>query len=910
MITIFPISANLKMIFSLSFFLVSTICSAQNRVTIKGRVLDSLNRSPLELSTVTMTLATDSSLLSYTVADKAGAFSLTNIPIKTQLRLIISFTGHRTLTKQLEFDRASTVNVGNLLLEGGNTLNEVQILGYSPPIIVRHDTVEFNTKYFKTRPNAVVEELLKKLPGIQVDVDGTIYVNGKLVKKILLEGKEFFGSNPKVPSRNLDADIIEKVLVYDDREKDPNHLVSEALVDKIIDLRIKKIFKKGVFGKVTAGAGTKDRYQLSGLANIFRDTLQVSLLGSSNNMNTSSFNFNDLYSIGGFERGGSTSSVALGGDRFNSIQKVTSAGFNLNNDFGDKLKLNLTYYYNNSRDVYKTNALQQQLLRDSILYTQSAEDRVESLWQHNINGLLKWRPNSKTEVRYEPLLTIEESKRDGSTKGKMFSGFTPVLNNNSNNTNEAIKNITFQHSLYYFKALKSPGHSLTINHFLSLGSTSNDYFSYYDLSSFIKTDSSITIDRFSRSKNQYARLSVDATYRFPISKKAVMDVSLSSKYNGVENNLQTYDKNEGSDSYDILLPSQSSDLNRIQWTNTVKPRITYGINETWSIITAFSIQSQSLNTSFSDAAPSRLTQQYVYFLPSVELRGDGLTLSYNAAPNFPSVNQLRPVTLTYSPLYQSTGNPSLNPYISHDISSRYYKNVRSKSISISANLTLSLPYNAIVRSQSVATDGKTSVIPINVSGFNGYNLSMGTSLSKRYKRVKNLQVALSTSLNSSINRDLFIVNDKGFANTYFLKIREAVSLNWKEILEYTPTYSFSKNFASYKPSTYPSNGSTTHNLINRVDYYATKKISLQGSYTYIHNANYYSAFSNDINLVDLSISFQIQKNKAGNLRLSAIDLLNQNVSVLRYAFDNKIIESENKLLGRYFLIAYSYKFKK
>ncbi|WCT13929.1 carboxypeptidase-like regulatory domain-containing protein [Mucilaginibacter jinjuensis] len=247
--------------------------NGQNTAAIKGTLIDSLDKKPVEFATVAVIDMRDtlSTLIAYTLSNKEGAFALHNIPGGIPVKLLISYVAYQPYRKLFTLKTGEQFDLGTIGLNS-KQLQEVTIKDERMPVVVRKDTIIFDAEAFKTRPNAVVEDLLKKLPGVEVDNDGNITVMAKKVSKVLVDGREFFPTDIRIATKNLDADLIDKVQVYDDRENDPNHLIPESQVGKIINLKFKKAIKKSIFGKVYAGAGTNDHYQVGGLANMFRDT--------------------------------------------------------------------------------------------------------------------------------------------------------------------------------------------------------------------------------------------------------------------------------------------------------------------------------------------------------------------------------------------------------------------------------------------------------------------------------------------------------------------------------------------------------------------------------------------------------------------------------------------------------------
>jgi hypothetical protein len=316
---------------------------AQNKSGIKGSVTDSASNKPIELVTIGITDFKDSTFVSYTSTTKTGTFLLSSMPSDKPLVVIASHMGYANFIKVVTLKKGETLDLGTIAMKiRSNTLSDVVVSGQRQAIVVNKDTVEFRVEAFKVRPNAVVEELLKKLPGIQIDNDGSIKVGGKAVSKLTIDGKEFFSNDVRIATRNLDAALLDKVQIFDDRENDPDHLIEDANVSKIINLKFKRAFKKSIFGKVYAGGGSRNRFETGGLFNMFRDTLQLSVIAVGNNLNKTGFSSSDLSQLGGFNRSGDNGiyngTAAVGGNTYGGIEKILSSGFNLNNDYGKKSK--------------------------------------------------------------------------------------------------------------------------------------------------------------------------------------------------------------------------------------------------------------------------------------------------------------------------------------------------------------------------------------------------------------------------------------------------------------------------------------------------------------------------------------------------------------------------------------------
>ncbi|MCK7560201.1 carboxypeptidase-like regulatory domain-containing protein [Chitinophaga sedimenti] len=347
--------------------LASARASAQSKVNWTGKVVDSTTKEILELATVAVNDAKDSTLYTYTLTDKKGQFKLDPLPSGQTFVLLVSYTGYKQYRKVLKAD--ADHDFGAIILApSSGALNEVVIEGEKPPISIKNDTLEFNASSFKTKPNAVVEDLLKKLPGVEVEEDGSIKVNGKTVSRILVDGKEFFGNDPKIATKNLPKEIVDKIQVVDTKTK-VQEITGQKTdgQDKTINITLKEDKKKGVFGRITGGIGTQERYDASALVNFFNKKRQISIIGALNNLNNTGFTFSDLQGIqsGGGGRGGmsvtvgggmmgggagpgmiSMNGLTIGGVGGEGIRKIATGGVNYNEQINRKLQVNGSYFYN------------------------------------------------------------------------------------------------------------------------------------------------------------------------------------------------------------------------------------------------------------------------------------------------------------------------------------------------------------------------------------------------------------------------------------------------------------------------------------------------------------------------------------------------------------------------------------
>ncbi|RYE21971.1 MAG: TonB-dependent receptor [Sphingobacteriaceae bacterium] len=689
--------------------LVASQGIAQSRSSLKGMVTDSLTKEALEFSTVAVLDLKDSSLVSYTLTVKGGGFLLHNLPAGKEMKLVVSFVGYQNFRKVLTLEKGSTLDAGAIKLSRkGNLLSEVKLTAELTPVIIKKDTIEFSAEAFKTPPNAVVEQLLKRLPGVQVNLDGSITVNGKKVNKLLIDGKQFFVNDPKIASRNLDASLIDKVQVYDDRDNDPDHLIPDSRVDKIINLKFKKSIKKSTFGKIRGGGGTRDRFDGGLLYNMFRDTLQVSLIGIGNNLNRTGFSNGNLNDLGGFNRSGSDAldngSVATGGKGYGDIQTVGSGGVNLNNNYGKSLKLNLLYYYSYTSDVYRSAAFTQQFFSDTTLSTNSTSTTHNTDSRHTISGLVEWEPDTLFKVRYVPRISYTGNGSNFTNDNNSFNSYVPRLNESTNSGNSERNAMQFQQSLSYYRKLHKKGSSLNITHDLNISPGTGLAYSANNFTSYSALLPSSNLVRLADNATGNTDASLDITYRYRFNKKLIEDVSLNANYNYNLGRLITYNQDLQTGRYDIYIDSLSRNLQRYQFTQTLRPEFNYQINKETVLSVNLDVQMMQTDNHFNRSFPD-IDRRGVYLLPALRFYNAKLSFNYSSSVRQPSINDLLPQTTFYSQLYSSVGNPDLKSTRSHNFNLNYYTYESEKLLNTSVYSGLNLDENSVFSQRTVSSEG-------------------------------------------------------------------------------------------------------------------------------------------------------------------------------------------------------------
>jgi hypothetical protein len=321
----------MKKIFTLSLLLAAVFMGANAQKadgTIKGKLVDSASKQPISDATVSVMNAKDSSLATFTLTNKQGAFEVKGLT-EADYFLIISHKSYDPFSKPFVISALEkAIDLGNVFPgTGGKSLDNVTISSYIP-IQVKGDTVQFNASAFKTKPNATVEDLLKKLPGVEVDKEGNVKAQGEDIQKVYVNGKEFFGNDPKLATKNLTADMVESIQVFDDMSDQAKFTkIDDGSRSKTINIQLKKDKNKGVFGRALVAGGSNDRYEGNLSFNKFNNNQRISVLFNGNNINKQGFSFSDIISsMGGGGNFGGGRGGGGGGGNFGGMQAIGGRG--------------------------------------------------------------------------------------------------------------------------------------------------------------------------------------------------------------------------------------------------------------------------------------------------------------------------------------------------------------------------------------------------------------------------------------------------------------------------------------------------------------------------------------------------------------------------------------------------------
>ncbi len=917
----------LRQLLLLAFAFACFSAAAQNRITLNGKVVDAASQLPLEAATVYLSAVADSTMVDYTITDKNGNFSLVTQKPSKPVVLIVSYSGFEEC--RIEEKDLTSKDFGTIRLNDAPiALGEVVVTSEAPPVRIKNDTLEFNASSFKLRPDANVEALLKQLPGVEIDADGKITVNGKEVNQILVNGKPFFDKDGKIALQNLPSEIISKVQVTDLKTK-KEELSGKAASsnDSSINLTIDEDKNKGLFGKFMGGYGTDERYESSLLVNYFKGNRKISVLGSSNNINATGFSMNEIFdSMGG---GRNSASMWMGGDGSFSINGMqfggsgitqsNMLGVNYADEWFADFDANMSYFYTeaNSENVNRTR--QVNLLPEGNYTTESSSTSKNDRLAHNFNSDFEFKLDSTTTVYFTPKFVASNAVLKRQSNEFSVSEQAILLNDNVSDTRDEADNRVFSSSIYVTKIMNRKGRLINVgfdNENRSDLSTNVDrsITNFYadenqDGIPEVTTDTRNQLRRVDNTTDSY---SFEIDYQEPLkdSLNLTLGVSVLNKVTRSDDHNFNFDPAENNyGEYNELLSRETD-----QMINTIRP---------WA---GFQIRKKKLNvqaslgtaiTNFSNEG-RYLDQQYAvnkdYMLPHASINGNykftkskALYAYFNYTADFPLAAKILPIPDLNNTLNTFMGNPDLDPekYQYLYFSFRDYDFATKSGYNFYAGGTI---WNSQVVSNTTFDESrKRTTTYENVSGTN--YLWFGGNWNKSFKReAHSFKYGFGLGVNFSKNKGF--TNGELYQSSMFrLSPRANFTYDYGELLSVNPTYSMSFNEQTYKNYPIDKANSVSHRFNLQLTSYWPKQVVFGNDFGYTYNSNIADGFKKDFYLWNISLGYNFFGEKL-LAKVKVYDVLNQNQSTSRTITSTVIRDEENTVLQRYAMFSLTYKIDK
>ncbi len=907
--------------FVLTACILLTLFQTRAQSVIKGKLVDSATGKPLALATVSVFKADDTTLVTYRLSAPDGQFRVTGLPRNQLNRLIVSFSGYGVYRKEFSITRDSTLDLGIVKMTPVSaTLEEVLVYAERPPVTVHKDTIEFNANSFKTLPSALVEDLLRKLPGVQVDPDGSITANGKKVNRILVDGKAFFGDDPKMATRNLPANVIDKVQVADDKEEADRNIDGDLTnVGKVINLTLKKGMKKGVFGKLYGSAGTQDRYEAGGIVNTFRDTLQLSVLGFSNNVNRSGFSLRDVQDLGGFNRSGTSSMMvmrsssgqegfALNGISFgglgSGVSKTTGAGFNLNHAPSKKFNFFAQYFFGNTRSYVNTLNNTQQFFKDTTLNTRSRTDDTKKTFDHTFNIGSNMKPDSLTDINLRAGLTYSTVDEDIAS---LISAAYNQRDTVSKSTGDKFNNVyatSYRHSASLSRRFKAKkGRTLNFLHTLNYNSNVQRYITETENEYYYSVNYLLPFNQLRKQDVPSWQASISANWAEPLSKAWTLRFNNSYSFTQDKQDIGIYDKNGSTAKYDMPLYKQSSGFTRTQhrFGSTLSLSYKYKLSTFTAGVNGVVQNISNQFRSIANPIEFRLTK----LLPNISFQRKQLSINYSEGISVPNIRYLIPVPDSTNPLSITYGNPYLQPSRSRSLYLSNFNFFQGSTSNLNYFLNGTITDNDVVTSRTVATNGVQTNRPVNAGGT--VQLYGNIGYGREFKNNKKFIYSFRFSPYFQYNRQKVIVNNNtSFASSTQYGPSLLMRFNWHDVVEFNPQYSPGLSRTRYTDPVFKNLNITTQYFETELIVRFPKKLVWETNTAYRYNNQVAPGLPKSNLLWNAGLTYLFLKNDKGQLKLSVYDILNRNNNFYRYASQNYIIDQQTNVLKRYGLLTFTY----
>jgi hypothetical protein len=940
----------IRLIFVCAAFLIIDSLSAQTR-TVAGTIVDQDTKSPLISATVQLRSLSDSTNLR-TLTDSTGSFSFTNLN-RDSFLLSFSYVGYNPFERRISLD-STDINIDIAAVTNTSSdLETVIIRTIVSPVTQKGDTLQINASQFKVNPDASGEDLIRKVPGVTVE-NGQVKAQGENVQKVTIDGRELFGDDATAALRNLPAEIIDKIQIFD-RLSDQAQFTGfdDGNTTKSINIITKANMRNGQFGRVFAGYGTDSRYQVGGNATILKDNRRISLVGNFNNINQQNFSQQDLLGVtsnaqrggggggarrgGGGPRGGSGnrgSGGNQGGGNYgsfgnsgnflvgqqNGINRTKAFGVNFSDLWGPKLTVTGSYFFNNTNN--STNEIANtQYLASTI--SNSADTTISNGRNnnHRVNMRFEYRIDSSNQLIITPNLSFQQNESNRSLNRVSYfnPGSATLQTINANNTNSSRSGNNLNNTILYRHSFPKRGRTFSVNLNTSYNKRDGESFveTFQRQINTLGTEDSST-QRFTDQLSNGLQLSANIVYTEPIGQSSQLQFNYRPSFSKSISDQETFGLDPVSGKYSEFLENLSNKFENI--TNSHNGGVSYRYNTREKQI-SFGANFQNTNLSSEQTFPQKLkvNKSFQNVLPNAMLRFNfstrsNLRLMYRANVNQPSVTQLQNVIdITDAPVYIA-GNPNLNQQYMNIVSTRYTFTNTSKGLLFVANVFWQTAKNYIANATytpvSDTVIGQGIVLrpgdqlnkAINLDGYSSLRSFLTFALPVKFiKSNFNLNGGVSFSrLPGLVNYE----QNETRNTTYSLGL--VIASNVSEYVDFTVSYS--ANFNKVKNDL---RESLNNNYFQHVASVQLNLLSKNGWFFQNDlNNQFYSGLSAGFNqnyvLWNMSAGRKILKDNKGELKLTVFDLLKQNRSITRNVTETYIEDVQNEVLRQYFMLTFTY----
>jgi len=910
-----------KLIPTLACALLSLLASAQN-FTINGVVLDDKN-VPLPGANVVLNYPWGE-MATATATEPNGSFKLENVE-KGGYSMVITYLGFEDLKKEITITDKS-VNLGKLALsQGATTLGEVTVKEQVSMGKVQGDTVQYNADAFKIMKDANAQDLIEKMPAV-TNENGTVKAQGENIQQVLVDGKPFFGNDPTTALKNLPAELIEKVQIYDQQSEQSQFTgVQDGNTTKTINIVTRKGMNNGQFGKVYAGYGWEDKYQLGGNTNIFKGNRRISILGMSNNINVQNFSMDDILGLsgssGGGGRGGFSGRGGGGGGRgpggggsdflvqsAGGVSTTHALGVNYSDKWGKKVDVTGSYFFNLSKNK-SLKALNRQYLTEEGFgdnYTEDNTAETENT-NHRVNFRIDWNLDSSNSILIRPRATWQINDGYSTTFGQTY--LESLFKNQTNNVfNSKYTGLSFNKGRTFSVDASNGYNPKTGNS--TLRSTDNYFIPENDSDSL---DQKSTLDAYSWN------VAANLEYTEPLTQYSQLLLNYRASYQQEESDKETFDYWAITGGYDILNSTLSNIFSNDYITQSGGAGYNYskGRDLNWNVRANYQWSQLANQPIFPEGEDKTIT--FSNLLPSASLRYNldrqrSVRLFYRTSTQLPSVSQLQKVVDNSNPLQLSTGNPDLVQSYQHNLFMRYQATNTEKSTVLFAMLGGGITSDYIGNSTWYAgsdtplfdsldvAPGALIRQPTNLDGYR--NMRSFVSYGFPLKRIKS---NLSFNLGYNFSRTPGQVNGKeNISNNHNFSTGITLASNISTKLDFNINLMPGWNKATNSLQTASNTEYFNQNSSLRLNWIVLDGLVFRTDLTHQYYNGLSAGYDQNYLLWNVAIGKKLFKNERGEIALAVNDVLKQNRSISRNITETYIEDISTNALQRFVMLSFTY----
>lgn len=920
--------------FFILFITLSTTAFAQNQnfqsTTFKGLVVDATTKEPLAGANVVMAPARDTTRKFGVITDADGLFTFPRVREGMKIKLTISFVGYHSIVNEITLEKLDEIKRFEIQ-EQVEQLDEVKVTAVQTRVEMKGDTAAYNAAAFKVNKDASAQDLLTKMPGV-VNQNGTLQAQGEQVKRVLVDGQEFFGDDPNLALKSLPAEVISQIQIFD-RQSDQSQFTgfNDGNTEKTINIVTKGGLQNGTFGRFFGAYGTEDRYVGGGNINYFKGNERISVVGLVNNINQQNFSTEDLVGIAqsaqgsrtrgpGMSRSGANPGDFLIGQQ-SGINTTGAFGINYSNAWANKFKFNTSYFFNGADNTTDQGTFREYFLEgDETQYYDEASVSKNTNYNHRFTARGEYTIDKKNSIIFSPRISFQDNEASSNLFGTTRLGDTQNLSNLTNQNSSTNQAFSLNNSILWRYRFDKPMRTLSLDFRTSINTRDGES-NVYSLNDILYPVASQRItDQLTTTVTDSYSFGLSTFYTEPIFAKSQLMIRYNPEFTVSNSDQMTYAIDSQTGAYTVAQPTLSSkfESQTLSQQGGVSLRAG-GFMEPGSWMASLNVQHTVLDGSQTYPTAFDINKNWFKILP-------GAMWSYRKGQNFnvrifyrtfvqtPSVSQFQTVINNTNPLFLSSGNPNLDQQYNHSLFTRIQlMNTKSgQSFFLFANGSLSNSYlgtSTVIASSDTTlangvqlTPGAQYSRPENLSGYRNFRTFGTYSIPSSWvKSTLNFNLGFTYAGTPSVINDV-----TSTTHTYNSNAGLTVASNISENVDFTLQYS--GNYVTAENKLQPSVNANYYNGLasGKIEVLLWDKLVLASDVNYSHFNGLTDGYNQNFALWNASIGYKFLKNKQAELRLSLFDILKANRSINRNVTETYVEDVQTQIIQQYALVTFTY----